>query len=101
MTFENELGKFTQSSFQMLIIFYCWAVPCRPIKPYVCSASRLKKEPGVSNRDTNGLMEGGVYTSETRSWTDTPLCAVDNRQVTVKVFAPREKERLPVIGRVT
>ena len=58
MTFENELGKFTQSSFQMLIIFYCWAVPCRPIKPYVCSASRLKKEPGVSDRDICGLMDG-------------------------------------------
>lgn len=33
---------------------YCWAAPHRP--------PRLKKEPGDSNRDINGLLDRGSYT---------------------------------------
>ena len=40
-----------------------------------CPASRLKKEPGVGNRDINGLMNGGTYMSEAGSWSNTPLSA--------------------------
>ena len=37
-------------------------------RPYACPASRLKKEPRVSNRDINGLVNGRAYMSEVRSW---------------------------------
>ena len=40
-----------------------------------CPASRLKKEPGVSNRDINGLMDGVSYAYDARSWRDIPLQA--------------------------
>ena len=57
-------------------------------KACACPASRLKKQPGVSNRDTSGLMDGGVYRSEASFWRDTPLCAVDSGQDVVAGFAP-------------
>ena len=45
-------------------------------KAYTCPALGLKKEPRVSNKDINGLMNVGAYTSETRSWRDKTLpCA--------------------------
>ena len=55
----------------------------------MCQASRPKKEPKISNRDISGLIDGGCYTSEARSWGDTPPCAVHGRQDTVAVFAPQ------------
>ena len=47
---------------------------CMPqaCKPCTCPASKLKKEPWGSDRDVNCLMDGGSYTSEARSWSDTP-----------------------------
>ena len=57
-------------------------------KACACPASRLKKQPGVSNRDTGGLMDGGVYRSEASFWRDTPLCAVDRGQDVLAGFAP-------------
>ena len=42
-----------------------------------------------SNRDINGLMDEGAYTSEARSWSDTPPYVVDGRQDMVAVFASR------------
>ena len=62
-----------------------------------CSTSRLKKEPGVSNRDINGLKDGGVYTSGARSWSDTPPCVEHSRE-DMAVSAPKGKERSPVTG---
>ena len=44
-----------------LWVYVCWAVPHRPAKPCACPASRPKKEPRVSNRDMNGLMDGGPW----------------------------------------
>lgn len=42
--------------------------------------------PGIlfifSNRDISGLMEGGSYTPETKSWSDTLPCVTDGRQDT-------------------
>ena len=35
-----------------------------------------------SNRDVSGLMEGGSYTPETKSWSDTLPCVTDGRQDT-------------------
>jgi hypothetical protein len=32
---------------------------------------KTKKETGVSNRDITSLMDGGTYTSEARSWSNT------------------------------
>ena len=45
-----------------------------------CPASRLKKEPGVRNRDISGLMEVGVYLFGARFWSDTLPCVVDGGQ---------------------
>ena len=41
-------------------------------KACACPTSKPKKEPGVSNRDVRGVMDRGAYTSEARSWSDTP-----------------------------
>ena len=62
-----------------LLIFYqtiCWAAPYWAC---ICLALRPKKEPRVSKRDINGLMDGGAYTSEAESWSDTPPCAAEVR----------------------
>ena len=64
-------------------------------KSCACPASRAKKEPGVSNRDISGLMNGRPYMSEAKSWRDTPLCAVDSRQ-SLEIFATGDTGRLPV-----
>ena len=45
------------------------------------------KEPRVSDRDINGLMDWGAYASEARSQSNTPPWAVDSRQDVVAVFA--------------
>ena len=69
-------------------------------KACTCPALSLKKEPGVSNRDLSGLMNGEAYTSEARSWSNIPpyvLWMVAGRQDVEAVFAPREKGRLSVI----
>ena len=44
----------------------CTLSGCTPqaYKACTCPVSRLKKEPRVNNRDINGLMDGGAYTSE-------------------------------------
>ena len=65
-------------------------------KPCTCPASKLKKEPRVSNRDLHGLMDGGSYMSEARSWGNTPPGTADGGQDKVAVFAPGGKGRLPV-----
>ena len=78
---------------------------CTPqaYKACACPASRLKKEPGVSNRDINGLMDGGADLSEARSWSDTPACVVDSGQDMAAVFPPGfgGGGRWPVIGEMT
>ena len=70
-------------------------------KACVCPASRLKKEPGVSNRDINGLMDGGADLSEARSWSDTPACVADGGQDKAASYSPPRKGRLPVRGELT
>ena len=52
---------------------------CTPqaCKPCTYPASRPKKEPVVSNRATNGLMDGGAYTSEASSWSNTLYTSKD------------------------
>ena len=66
-----------KTSFPLQIEGSCWAASCRPTSP----ASRPKKEPRVSSRDINGLMDEGAYMSEARSWSD-------DGQNMVTVFAP-------------
>jgi len=48
---------------------------CTPqgYKAYTCPVLEPKTEPGVSNRDIDGLMDEGAYMSEARSWSDIPL----------------------------
>lgn len=67
-------------------------------KACTCPASRPKREPGVSNRDISGLMHGGSYTSESRSWSNMPPCVSDSGQDVVAVLVPGGKRRFPVIG---
>lgn len=65
----------------------CWAARSRPTRPCACPASR-PKESRVCNRDGNGnaLTDGEAFTSEARSWRDTPPC--DGRQDMVAVSIP-------------
>ena len=59
---EKELTKFEKTAER-----WCWAAPQTPTRPCAaCPALRLKKEPGVSNRGMNGLMDGEAYMSEAR-----------------------------------
>ena len=56
-------------------------------KPCSCPASGWKQKPGVRDRDISGLMDGGPYRSEARSWSNTSLCAADGKQDMAVVFA--------------
>ena len=67
----------------MLLMISCRCLPgegdgCRaaPLacQPYACSALRLKKGPGVSDRDISGFVDGGSYMSQTRSWSHPTMC---------------------------
>ena len=51
-----------------------------------------QKEPRGSNRDISGLVDGGAYMSEARSWSNSLLCAVDSRQDLAAGFAHRGGE---------
>lgn len=68
-------------------------VGCTPqaYEACACPTSIPKKEPGVGNRDTTSLMDGGAYLSEARSGSNTPRRVVEGRQNVVTVFAPRGK----------
>lgn len=61
-------------------------------------ASRTKKEPKVSNKDIRGLMGGGSYRSETRSWSDTLPRVADGGQAIAVAFATMERGASPVKG---
>ena len=69
---------------QVLIsyLFYiqqcCWLYP-QANKVYSCPASRLKKIPGVSNRDISGLMDRGAYMSEAGSRSEILTCVARGR----------------------
>ena len=65
-----------------------WGCTPQVYKAHTFTASKPKSKFGVSNRDTSGLMDGGVYRSEASFWRDTPLCAVDSGQDVVAGFAP-------------
>ena len=65
---------------------------------YLPSFKTEERRPGVSNRDINGLMDGGPYMSEARSWGSTPSCALHGGQDTMEVSVPKGKGRLSVIG---
>ena len=67
-------------------------------KACACPASRLKKDPRVSNRNTSGLRMGVAHMSEARSRSNNPPCAADSGQNRAVVFTPRGRGRLPVIG---
>ena len=73
------------------------ALWCEPIldctpqarKPCTRPASRRKKEPGGSDRDIGGLIDGGSYMTEARFWSDGPPSAADSKQDTAAVFPAR------------
>ena len=48
-------------------------------KIYSCPASRLKKIPGVSNRDISGLMDRGASMSEASSRSEILTCVARGR----------------------
>ena len=59
-----------------------------------CLTLRPKKEPGDSNRDISGLIDGQAYMSEAKSSSKTPLCVMDGGQDMVEVIAPKWKGKL-------
>ena len=62
--------------------------------------SRSKKDPGVSDREISGLIDGGSYTSKARgSWSNTPTWTADGRQDMAAVFSIPGRVRLSVTGR--
>ena len=65
---------------------------CTPQALETCirPAWRLKKQPGVSNRDINGLIDWEAYISEAGSWRDW--------QDMVAVLDPKREGSLPIIG---
>lgn len=77
--------------FGLLWTVYVLSCISQTYKPCAWSASRLNKEPGVRDRDFNGLMNGESYTSEATSWSNIPPCAPDDGQKMEAVFAPRGK----------
>ena len=58
-----------------------------------CTWPTLNKSP-ESVRDISGLMEGGAYLSEARSWSNTPVCAAEGKQDMAAVFSLRGDCRL-------
>jgi len=62
--------------------------------------SSFKTEEGtpVSDKDISGLMDRGAYTTEARSWSNTPPCTVDGTEDVMAGFAPSRKGRLPVVA---
>ena len=63
---------------------------CTPQAYKAHPALRPKKEPGVSSRDTNGVTDGGAYTSEAKS-----MCSgLQARQVANFILREREGNQL-------
>ena len=58
----------------------------RPTSTFLAQIQNRIRSPGVRNRDNSGLMDGGAYISEARSWSDTPVCMAAGRQDKVAVF---------------
>ena len=52
-------------AFEFTLLY--WAAPRRPPVSVLGTASRPKKELGVTDRDITGSMDGGTCLSETRS----------------------------------
>lgn len=65
------------SPFLYLLTPGCWAEPHRP-------ASLAVAQPGDSDRDINGLIDGGI--SPKVSWSNTSPCAADSEQEMAAVF---------------
>ena len=64
LSISRHLG--THGSFLPLLTFV--GLCPTGYKACTCSALRQKKEPRVSNTDIHGLMDGGAYMAEARSW---------------------------------
>ena len=65
-----------------------------------CLTLRPKKEPGDSNRDTSGLIDGQAYMSEAKSSSKDP-CVMDGGQDMVEVIAPKWKGKFITSYRAT
>ena len=91
-----QIGAFLFSTYLQLILtqlkcshiiksnylkLYSWAATQR--------LERMKKEPKISDRDINDLMDGGSYMSEVWSLSDIPPCAADHRKDVAVVFPSR------------
>ena len=84
-------------SYTSCLLLDCTLQACTPCS---CPALKPKKEPGYSNRGISGLWDRGIwpYTSEARSWSNTPLLTADGRQDVTAIFATRGRTRLPFLG---
>ena len=66
----------------------CWAAPCRPAIPVLGQPQAQRKSlESALEINVNSLKDdkGGSYTSEARSYGDTPLCAAGSGQDKVTV----------------
>ena len=57
--------------------------------------TEIEEEPGDSDRDINGLIDGGILPKV--SWSNTPPCAADSEQEIAAVFTTWGRRRLPFI----
>ena len=71
-------------------------------KVLVCTlylpSSKTEERSQVSYRNINGLMDGGSYMSEPRSWSNTPPCEADRAGRIWQQSLLQGGGRLPVIG---
>ena len=73
-------------------------------KACTCPAAIAKKEPGVSNRDINGLMDMGSLHVWSKVLEGHPMCGANSRQDMAAVFALGEGKEgsggggWPIIG---
>lgn len=55
---------------------------CTPQAYEACARPASRRKSPEPVRDINGLMDGGAYTSEARTWSDSLLCAANSGQNT-------------------
>ena len=74
-----DTGKVTQC-------FCCRAAPHRPTRP-VLTQLQAEERGWIQLQRHQRLMGGGAYVSAARSWSNTPLCAAEDKQDTAAVFS--------------
>ena len=75
---ESDMAEWQSTHAHTRSNIYIWELHSQAYEAYTCPGSRSKKEPRVSRRHIICLMDGGAYTSEARSQSNTlPWCGQD------------------------